>query len=272
MSLAAFAIRTCTVCALRGRTLAGAAVYDSPVDMAGMVEEAATPSIFVFSDMERLEGLSTRDLIAGDNTIDLALMIVLPTVFEATIGGATVEFEDGAAGAAVAIDLIYRQVQRALMDEASVWSRLWNVFVASVHEVEAHAYVLPVGKGNVQRKLPARAIRLVIQPLREPPFGAEPRDVWAELVAALQTDPGYAPLAPLLAGAIQGDALPGWRVDALEVGDTAADAIAMGYGPLGGGAMDPLVPAVEVDVRQAVPGAAETTFTVRPAEDGPDIP
>ena len=269
MSLTALAIRTCTVCALRGLTLAGAAVHDSPVDMAGMVEDSPTPSIFVFSDMERLEGLSNRDLIAGDTTIDLALMIVLPTIFEATIGGATVEFEDGAAGAAVAIDLIYRQIQRALMDEASVWSRLWNVFVVKVHEVEAHAYVLPVGKGNVQRKLPARAVRFVIQPLREPPFGAEPLDVWADLIMALQSDPGYAPLAPLVAGAIQGEALPGWRVAALEVGDTAADAVAMGYGPLGAAATDPLVPAVEVDVRQAVPGAADSFFTVRPAEDGP---
>ncbi|MGI3901240.1 MAG: hypothetical protein ACRYGP_13850 [Janthinobacterium lividum] len=263
MSLAAFALRTCAVRALRGRTLAGAtAVYDSPVDMADLAEKATTPSIFVFSDLERLTSLATRDVLDGDNTVDLAMMIVLPAEFQATVGGATVTFDDRRAGAAAAIDLIYRQVERALLDESSVWSGLWVRFVFKLVEVEAHAYVLPVGKGPVLRKLPARAIRIVIQPLQEPGFGVEPEGIWAEFVTAMAGDAGLAPLAPLFAAAIQGDALPEWRVDALELGDTVADAIELGYGPLGGGAGDDVVTMGLATIDVGSPDASPVTFTV----------
>ncbi len=272
MSLAAFALRTCAVRALRGRTLAGAAVYDSPVDMADRAEKATTPSIFVFSDLERLTGLSTRDVFDGEHTVDLAMMIVLPAEFQATVGGATVTFDDRQAGAAAAIDIIYRQVERALLDESSVWSGLWVVLVAGIVEVEAHAYVLPVGKGAVLRKLPARAIRIVIHPLQEPSFGAAPQDIWAEFVTAMAGDPGLAPLAPIFAAAIEGDALPDWRVEALDNGDTVEDAIAMGYGPLGGGAGDDVVPMAQVTVREAGPNGTEVDVVIAPAESGAGAP
>ena len=263
MSLAAFALRTCAVRALRGRTLAGAsAVYDSPVDMAGIAESAKTPSIFVFSDLERLTGLATRDVLDGDNTIDLALMIVLPAEFQATVGGATVTFDDRKAGAAGAIDIIYRQVERALLDDSSVWSGLWVRFAFKLVEVEAHAYVLPVGKGPVLRKLPARAIRIVIEPLQEPCFGAEPQGIWAEFVTAMAGDPGLAPLAPIFAAAIQGDALPDWQVDALELGDTVRDAIELGYGPLGGVAGDAIVSMGVATIDTSSPDAPAATCTV----------
>ena len=291
MSLAAFALRTCAVRALRGRTLAGAsAVYDSPVDMAGIAESAKTPSIFVFSDLERLTGLATRDVLDGDNTIDLALMIVLPAEFQATVGGATVTFDDRRAGAAAAIDIIYRQVERALLDESSLWSGLWVRFAFKLVEVEAHAYVLPVGKGPVLRKLPARAIRIVIEPLQEPRFGAEPQGIWAEFVTAMAGDPGLAPLAPIFAAAKRLGVTTlidphidetHWKsradIEAIakelsEIAEKAAaegfavgyhnHAFELGYGPLGGVAGDAVVPMGVATIDTSSPDAPAATFTV----------
>lgn len=262
MSLAAFALRVCAVQAITGATLAGAAVVDSPIDMADRAETASTPSIFVFSDLERITDIETRAIYAGSTKVDLAFMIVLPAVFKATIGGVTLDFDDGQAGAAVAIDILYRQIIRALLDESTIWGRLFCGFAQGIDEAEAHAYVLPVGKAGAQRKLPARAIRLVIDPLNNPPMGEAPSGLWAELVTAMEGDADLAPLAPLIAAAIQGDALPDWRVDALELGDTVRDAIELGYGPLGGGAGDDVVTMGEATIDATSPGAPAATFTI----------
>ena len=259
MSIVAFAVRTATIRAIKGATLAGTNVFDSPVDPSDMAATASAPSIFVFSDMELLGDVEVRDVLSGSRTIDLSLLIVLPATFEATLGGQTVTFQDRKAGAAVAIDIIYRQIERALLDEASPWSALWNVLVTKIVEIEAHAYVLPVNTDKKTTRLPARAVRIQIEPVNNPRFGHEPEHVWADLIALLaaDTDAGHRALAPMIAAAIEGEALPEWRVDALEVGDTVEDAQLIGDAPLGGGPMDNVVPMVDVTAEVRIPD--ETT-------------
>lgn len=263
MSLAAFALRTCTVRALRGATLAGASVYDSPVDPSDLAGKASRPTIFVYSDAEHVEDFDTRDLLAGQRTVDLSLLIVLPATLEATVNGATVEFQDGKAGAAAAIDIVYRQIERALVAEETTWSQLWCTLVSRIESIHSHAYVLPVGPTGKQLHLPARGVTISVRTLQSPALGREADEwFWAPFVTAMQGDPGLSPLAPLIAGAMEGTVLPQWRVDALDVGDTVRDAIVMGYGPLGGTATDPLVPMAEVTVRETVPGAESAEFVV----------
>lgn len=261
MSLIAFAIRTCTVRALRGATLAGAAVFDSPVDPSDLATKATTPTIFIYSDAERVEDLGTRDLLAGQRTVDLTLLIVLPATFKATVNGASVEFQDGKAGAATAIDIVYRQIERALIAEESVWSRLWCVFVDRIETIHSHAYVLPVGSAGKQLHLPARGITLSVQTINSPPIGSAPDGVWAELVSAMETAPGLGPLAPLIAGAMEGTALPQWRVDALEVGDTVEDSQFVGDAPLDGSLSDP-VPMSEATVDVRTPDTPDEPVTI----------
>ena len=268
MSLVAFALRTCTVRALRDVTLAGPNVFDSPVDPSDTAAKKATPTIFVYSDAEEVGEIETRALARGQRTIDLSILIVLPAKFEATVNGATVEFEDRKAGGAAAIDLIYRQIERALIAEETVWSRLWCVLVSRVESIHAHAYVLPVGQAGKQIHLPARGVTLTVRSLASPAIGQPPEDVWADFVDAMRQDPGLAPLATLVAGAMEGTALPQWRTDALAIGDTVDDAVDMGYGALAGGPMDALVPMVEAVVRNAVPGASDAELIVAPAEQG----
>ena len=272
MSLVAFALRTCTVRALRGATLAGAAVYDSPVDPSDTAAKAATPTIFVYSDAEEVDGIETRALACGQRTIDLSILIVLPARFEATVNGTTVEFQDRKAGAAAAIDIIYRQIERALIAEETVWSRLWCVLVSRVESIHSHAYVLPAGAAGKQVHLPARGVTLSVRTVYSPAIGQPPQDVWADFVDAMRQDPGLAPLATLIAGAMEGTALPQWRTDALEVGDTVDDAVDMGYGAVGGGPTDALMPMVEAVVLNAVPGAPDATLLVTPAEEGDGAP
>ena len=272
MSLVAFALRTCTVRALRGATLAGANVFDSPVDPSDSAAKAATPTIFVYSDAEQVGEIETRALACGQRTVDLSILIVLPAKFEATVNGATVEFQDRKAGAAAAIDIIYRQIERALIAEETVWSRLWCILVSRVESVHAHAYVLPVGQAGKQIHLPARGVTMTVRSVWSPAIGQPPEDVWADFIAAMQEDPGLAPLAVIISGAIEGTALPEWRTDALEIGDTVDDAVDMGYGALAGGPTDALVPMVETVVRNAVPGASDAELIVAPADERDSAP
>lgn len=262
MSLVSFALRTCTVRALRGVTLAGDNVFDSPVDPTDTAATSSTPTIFVYSDHEWTENIDGRALLAGSRTVDLSLLIVLPAAFQATVGGATVAFQDRKAGAAAAIDIIWRQIERALLDEASVWSELWCTFVLKVASIDAHAYVLPVATGQQTRHLPARAVTISLEPIDNPMLGAAPQDAWARLITAMETAEGLAPLAPLLAAAIEGQALPQWRVDALSLGDTISDARDLGYA---GSTTDPAqaAPALQqVTVEDTTPGADPATLTI----------
>lgn len=262
MSLVSFALRTCTVRALRGATLAGAAVYDSPVDPSDTAATAATPTIFVYSDHEVLEDIQGRGLLSGSRTIDLSLLVVLPATFSATVGGATVEFQDRKAGAAAAIDIIWRQIERALLDESSVWSSLWLTFVDKIVSVDARAYVLPVATGTQARHLPARAITLSLDPIDSPEMGASPQGVWADLITAMQADAGLAPLATLLAGAIEGTSLPQWRVDALSLGDSIQDAQDLGYGSLTNDATTAQPALQEITLDDLSPGADPASLTL----------
>lgn len=262
MSLVAFALRACTVRALRGATLAGANVFDSPVDPSDIAAKAATPTIFVFSDNEHLEGIGTRGLSAGNRTVDLSLLIVLPPEFSATLGGTTVSFNGRGAGSATGIDIIFRQIERALIDESSIWSALWCRLVSKVESVDAHAYVLPVGSNDKPTHLPARALMICVEPIDSPEMGHAPQEVWADFVAAMATDSSLAPLAPLISAAIQGDALPQWRTEALSLGDTADDAQSSGYAALGGDPTDDIVPMTQGTVDSGESDELIESYTV----------
>ena len=125
-----------------------------------------------------------------------------------------------------------------------------------------------VGQAGKQIHLPARGVTMTVRSVWSPAIGQPPEDVWADFINAMREDPGLAPLAAIITGAIEGTALPQWRTDALEIGDTVDDAVDMGYGALAGGPTDALVPMVEAVVRNAVPGALDAELIVAPAEEG----
>jgi hypothetical protein len=257
MSLIAFAVRVCTVRALLGQTLAGNAVEDAPVDPIP-VGKLPQPYIAVFTDTESNRP-DARSMIEGDHVQDLVLHIILPAELKLTVDGQVYDFSAQQSGAALVIDLIYRQVENVLMAGQSVWSNLWRAFVLKFDEVDARAYVLQTGTESGVR-VPAREIVLRCSTLFSPPLGNVPEGPWADLIAALSADPETQGFAPLLAGAITGENLPRWRRDEAELGLANSEMLGLGLGPLGGQQTDDEVLNTEVTFTEA--GQLDPPFTI----------
>ena len=272
MSLASFAIRTCTIEALRGQTLAGDAIEDSPIDPVSLAVGATAPLIAVFSDTEMLhaQGRSFLESIHDQDqehphTVDVTLHVFLPPNPAVPMPGQPdVMLDARESGAAFAVDLLYRQITRALLLNDTVWADLWRRAVNSVVFVEAKAYVVQTEKGV---RIPAREIAMRLDVLDEPMFGGDASDFWPAFIAAAAASDDVLDYAPILTAAIQGDALPEWRATAALLGIRPEDAALLGLAPLGGAMTDDYVPEAEVGVDGADPGASDGALTITPTSD-----
>ncbi len=264
MSLASFAVRICTVEALRGQTFAGDSIEDSPIDPIALAVTAASPVIAVFSDGEALQPAGTSFLASRDDgrghTVDLTMHVFLPTDPVIRVDGqAPIALEGRESGAAVAVDLIHRQIERALGLNDGVWADLWRRAVIGIVSIEAKAYVLQTDKGV---RLPAREILLRLDVLDSPEFGDGASDFWPDFVAAMEGSDDLAPLAAVVAGAIRGDALPSWRDTQALLGLRDRDMQAIGLGPIGGTQADDVVPMASAALDDTAEGAPDPVYSV----------
>ena len=269
MSLASFAVRTCTIQALRGQTLAGDTVEDSPIDPVSLAVGATAPLIAVFSDTEVLHAqgrsfLESQDVEHG-HTVDLTVHVFLPPNPAVPMPGQPdIMLDARESGAAFAVDLLYRQITRALLLNDGVWADLWRRAVNSVVIIEAKAYVVQTEKGV---RVPAREIMMRLDVLDEPSFGGDAVPFWADFQAAMSASDDILDLAPIVAAAIQGDALPEWRATAALLGLRPEDMVDVSLGPLGGAMTDPIVQMVEVAVDGASNEAPDGALDITPTSD-----
>jgi hypothetical protein len=268
MSLTCLALRLITRRALEGRTLADDRIRDSELAplstiLNGPGDVTTGPVISLYIDQTRAE-MSGREWMSAKPSAHLLIEIAADT----SISEENIEIPATSAGLETTLDLIAYQVRVALLGGATPWSDLWSKLVSSIASVDT------LRGAEFQRtgtRFAARQLDLDLGILNDPVPGAIIWP-WDEIIAAFAADPEFDEVAVALQAVIAGQPVPAWRRGMMEVGDTVSDAIAMGYGPLGGGATDPLVPVVEVDVRQAVPGAPDTLFAITPAEEEPDAP
>ena len=273
MSFAALAVRTCLVQAIRGQTLAGDGVEDSPSDPIALATKMNSPVISVLSDHELLRPRGRSFMQGTDdpciphaNTVDITLLVLLPVNSALAVPGHPDEPLDAQkAGTAFAFDLMWRQITRALAfdDEggSGVWADLWRRAVNAVVAVESRSYV---GTPNEDVHIPARRIVMRLDVLDEPAFGALCSDFWPDFVAAMKTCDDLAGVAPVIEAAILGGDLPEWRATAALLGLRPADMAQISLGPLGGGPTDPLVPLSSVAVDGADPAAPDGALVVVP--------
>lgn len=229
MSLAAFALRLCAVRAITGRTLAEGRVRDSEIVPDDASMNGVAPFVIVSTDDARTisEEAGARDFNAP-RTVDLAIDIVLASFVKVSIpadetGGeeATERVEIDIAPSdenmEFALDLIERQVWRALSEGSTVWSRLFLKFAPKIGVITSKR---GAGAENGTR-FTARLITIPVDTLIDPDFGVPASGAWAELVAAMKADPDLAVIGSVLAAEIVGDAVPAWK----------APLMSAGYGP-----------------------------------------
>lgn len=228
MSLVNFAIRTCLKRALLDRTFAEGRVFDSmvtPIDHT--IEAGALPMIVVSTDDDQAT-LSSFDLNVDGRELDVVIEMELASAVEVEAGGVNFEIPLTDAGLEATLDILHRQVLRALAEPTSEWANLFRRFVADPKKILKRRGA-STEKGV---RFAARQIVLTCQPANELPYGADPKGAWADLILLMRADKELSDLAALVAAELTGAPLPSWRVIQAGLGYTDAQIRALGPTPL----------------------------------------
>lgn len=228
MSLQRLAHRLATVAALRGRTLAGAAVRDSaipPID--AMAGDERRPFVSVYTDDG---GRALRGLVPDTSGGTLAIVIEI---------GVTAQMENDDewvipttdAGMEITLDLIERQIMIALADEANAWAAMWRRLHSGDPEIKS------VRGASAEKgvRFAGRQITLEVKPYAEPPYGPAATKLWSDFLALLADDPEFGSLEPTIRALIEADAAPlDWQATMRKLYLTQAEADALLVSPAEG--------------------------------------
>lgn len=236
MSLARLMMRIAAARAIHGATLAEGRVFDSAVEPLDQTISAERRPIVVVTTDDVETELKGRDLFAGD--VACALVFEAAIAARSEIAGkdgegdpVTITIPHTDEGMEFALDLIERQIIRALTNPHSAWAKVWRSFVPRI-------------KGRFSRRgasvehgvrFAARQIVLTCDLIADPAQGAEvsSTSAWGAALAAFAADEALAPLVGVLRAEIEGDEpLADWRRAAAMLGIELEVADALGIGPV----------------------------------------
>lgn len=213
MSIQRLAHRIATVAAIRGKTLAGAAVRDSavaPIDIAASDEPA--PFIAVYTD-DQSSGM--RGLDAGRPSDTLSIVIEFGVTAKMTfVDNDGNEFQEPGqpptdAQMEITLDMIERQIRVALADDGNAWAEIWR----RLHTGDPEYSSTRGASAERGVRFAGRQLTIEVRPLPEPPAGASATGVWADLIAAVEADAATASLAPIVRDMIEGgDVALDWQI------------------------------------------------------------
>lgn len=224
MSLVRLGVRVAAVHALLGRTYAEANVHDSKITpLDALVKETAEPFVIITTDDDDQE-MRGRDVNAGPRRLDLVIEFGLAST--ATDGEVTVPHTD--AGMEIVLDLMQRQILRALVDEASAYSTAFKRLVTSINGLTSRRGA----SAEDGVRYAARQMIINVDTINDPGFGAaldadHPLATLADLLADQDDTAG---LAALIRSHAEGTPLPDYSRLLIDLGmlTTAARGIALG--------------------------------------------
>ena len=230
MSLPALALRLATVYSLRGATAALDQVLDAPIDPIARAQALSGPVIAVFTSDQSLTPERKSLVKVGRRRIVLRLQVFLPAEVAIRAPGGTLTLDVREEGGATLLDVIYRQIERALTASQSPWRELWAELVTGFDEITVEDLVIPVERGI---DLVAREVTIPCWTLPSPEIGRSASVTWPGLVALMRADPDLAPLADWIDAEItQPDSLDGARLYAALAGLSSLETDALGFGPV----------------------------------------
>jgi hypothetical protein len=223
------AARIALVHALRTQTSAGDRVFDSPlepVDILLAPDAPALPLIAVYcGDTENEpEGL---DITGATVNVEFTLQIYVP--LRVAIKENDVQLELKAAGLAMAIDIVQRQMESALLVSDTAWSKLFRKICFGLQKVTTRPYLVQMEEG-VRCALREVTFDALICP--PPAWGSPLTGAYADLDAALRATPENAPIADLIEQLVEQPAgIPEWRKIQASLGATFETIKALGLTP-----------------------------------------
>ncbi len=223
-SIAAMAARLIARRILSGATIAGDRVYDSAVDVMGLLTDDGQPtSVIVLSSDDETAKIEGRAVTGGERTATLSIEIASGQVqtVELTSGETVQQFTIPTTDAAaeLLLTVIVRQTMRALFGGVGETADLFRRFVTRVEGVTMKRGV-PSEGGT---KFAARLIEIEFTPLSDPDFGADLPPVWDDFLGFIEAQDG-AEVRALIEAAIRGAAVPDGVLAQLQLGLTEAEA------------------------------------------------
>lgn len=225
-----FALRLAARRALTGATLADARIEDSAITaLDALAKKQPEPFIVVSTDEQNVD-LTGQDVTAGVRQVDLVFDIAVASRTTAEDNTIIVAIPHTDAGLELSVNLITRQLMRALFEPNSggSWGKMFRRIISKVRRIQTRR-----GAGTEGVRFAAAQIILSVDTIAEPAFGQQPEHVWAEFMTAVRADATIAPQADMIEAMIVGAELPDWRksISLLGIDDTVANAI--GIFPLG---------------------------------------
>jgi hypothetical protein len=226
MSIARTAVRIAAARAVLNRTLAADRVSDSaiePIDVA--ITDVRLPMITVFTDDDSIDGTG-REVWQGNRQLDLIFEVAVATA----VKDGTFTIPETDFGLEWALDIIEHQIERALLDEGTEWSKVFMALVPRIHS-KASRRGASAERGV---RFAARQIVYKVDPIASPLPG-EPiaSDLpYGRLLAAMAADADIAEYAVFLRSVIETPSKPDWKRAAEAIGITRAEADAIGIAPV----------------------------------------
>jgi hypothetical protein len=219
MGVVAFALRTAICKTLRGATVAGDHVFDSPMEPLDKVVgdlAVGTPVIAVFVSEMKKANIQGRNATAAPAEAEVTIQVYSPPEFSLELlgpDGEPTEVRVGGEGIAVALDFVERQIDMAFTMTDSAWGKLFRRLVTSYSNVHSMRILVRVGEGQQGTNVPMAELTYTCRTILEPDFGKGMDALWQEIYAAFAADPSYAQIAEMLKALIEGPRnLSDWRV------------------------------------------------------------
>lgn len=242
MSLARIALRTAAVEALKGQTLVGDRVLDSPngaIDVAAdgsFRTDEDRPFISVYTDVGKVENVTGRSLtenglcdIVFEMAVSMAMLETNKQTGVTTMIGIAIPASDRAFE--FQLDIVQRQIFDALNDPDNVWANIYRGLQGRVRKIEF------AGARNTEdgQRLAGHQIRLTVELIDDPVKGEalDPNCAFLRLLDAMEAsgDAIYLEQAQKMRSLISGTNEP-WETLQRRHGMTADELLALGHGPL----------------------------------------
>lgn len=216
---------------LLGNTFAQAAVFDSPLDPISTVLDQASASerpIICIYTQEASNAPMGKDLGGQKGSIDLVILCYLAPARTEVADG--IELETRESGAAMALDILGSQINRALRFGPQVWRAIYDKIVTKAEKVMARNVLVEV-EGSV--KIPTLEIIATLETIPEPTYGQPLYGVWSMQDTAMRADAELAGLANFIKALIEEPTpVTDWRYVQAQGAYSLGDVRAMGLAPV----------------------------------------
>ncbi len=235
MSLADFAIRQCTMFALRDKTLAGPNVYDSPIDplltsLGDSVDAVPRTILAIYNSLSETDPAGNSDLL-GTSWSEMTIQIYVPWASGIKAATELGEIKGRESGGSLLQDMISRQINRVFTVDMNPWSVLRRKFIFQNQVRRSQSFVLATDAKTLE--VSCREIVFRYEPISDAAFTGEVGEQWLEFSTLLQGE-GLegAALANIVDAMTSGDTTPeAWQLAMHDLGISELSAKALGIGP-----------------------------------------